>query len=63
MRDSKTISADEKKWRAKSDADALRRAYEIESDKARHRLALKEMEEEIKEEEKKLNIQKKLLKK
>ena len=30
------ISADEKKWRAQSDAETLARAQEIQADKSRH---------------------------
>lgn len=63
MKDSKAISADEKRWRAQSDAEALIRAYEVESDKARHRLALEEMKKEIDDKQKKLDIQKKIVKK
>lgn len=31
-----TMSADEKRWRAESDADTLARAEEIKADRARH---------------------------
>ncbi len=63
MKNGKAISADEKRWRAESDAESLIRAYEVESDKARHKLAIEEMKKEINDKEKKLNIQKKLIKK
>lgn len=63
MRNSKEISADEKRWRAQSDAEALIRAYEVESDKARYKLALEETKKEMTEKQKKLDIQKKIIKK
>ncbi|TDV06052.1 hypothetical protein [Paraburkholderia caballeronis] len=34
-----TMSADEKRWRAQSDAEALARAEEIRADRARHAAA------------------------
>jgi len=63
MKNSKAMSIDEKKWRAQSDAEALIRAYEVESDKARHKLALVEMKKEMDERQKTLDIQKKMIKK
>lgn len=34
-----TVSADEKRWRAQSDADTLARAEEIRADRSRHTAA------------------------
>lgn len=52
---------DEKDWRARDDADVLLRAYEIESDVARYKIAKKAMKKQVDEQQKALENRKKII--
>src|SRR6267142_2872462 len=52
------MDAQEKKWRAESDFDSLRRAEEVRSDKDRHKLAIAHGKERVKQETRALAISK-----